>query len=698
MAQEPVTLHFLDYWRVLRSRKEVVISVGLIVAVTGILFTFSMSKEYLGSVIIQVKEESPDIPLFTRDMSRRDLIFIRTQAEIMQAGPVLKEAIRKLNLAEELAKAYGYFGQPEEKVFEKTYEILSKCMRVRQYRDTDLIEIQVKLSEPKGKAHVVCADLANMLATVYREQNARRSRELTERAMKSVEEFLEKARRDVEEAEKKLDLIRQRYRIIVGNPRAGAETSLETLSLTKLIEARINTYLELVEKKARYEKVRNLTMEQMAEFLRVVQDSTLANLLAEKRSQEIERQAMLDSLGENHPDVRKITRAIAERDTRIEQQFNGLKVSILSDYESTQAKLTQLELMLEQKKATEVSSDVSGYLEFDRAMDELERLKKLRDNLELTYATRKAELKIPRTVVHVVKSAIPPDVDDPVSPNIPLNVILSIMAGLVCGIGLGFFVEYLDTSIKTISDIESYLGVPVLGIIPQHVKPLTSPAADTAHSEAYRVLRANIRFSSKFQGRKTLCVTSGSIAEGKSLTALNLACVGAMQGDRVLLVDADLHRPKQHRMMNLPRSLGLANILLGEVTLRDVVITSNVVNLDFLTSGKTKTVTHGLLDTAAFKTLISEMEQKYDMVIFDAPPVIGVSDTSILIRELSGVLLVIQHRKYPRIVAARARDMILNLGGNLIGVALNNMSISRDYTYYYYYQHYYAYPERRHST
>jgi capsular exopolysaccharide synthesis family protein len=698
MAQELETLHFLDYWRVLRSRKEVVISVGLIVAVIGILFTFSLPKEYLGSVIIQVKEESPDIPLFTRELSRRDLIFIRTQAEIIQAGPVLKEAIRNLNLAEELAKAYGYYGEPEDKVFEKTYEILSKRMRVRQYRDTDLIEIQVRLSEPKGKAHVVCAELANMIATVYRDQNARRSKELIDRAMKSVEESLEKARRDVEEAEKKLDLIRQRYKIIVGNPRAGADTSIETLSLTKLIEARINAYLDLVEKKTRYEKVRNLTIDQMAEFLRVVQDPVLANLVAEKRAQEIERQAMLETLGENHPDVRKISRAIAEREARIEQQFNGLKASILSDYETAQAKLTQLELMLEQKKVTEVSSDVSGYLEFNRAMDELERLKKLRDDLELTYATKKAELKIPRTVVQVVKPAIPPDVDDPVSPNIPLNIILSIIAGLACGIGLGFFVEYLDTSIKTISDIENYLGVPVLGVIPQHVKPLTSPGADQAHGEAYRVLRANIRFSNKFQGCKTLCITSGSIGEGKSLTAFNLACVSAMQGDRVLLVDADLRRPKQHRMMNLPRSLGLANLLLGEVTLRDVIITSNVTNLDFLPSGRTKTVTHGLLDTVTLKKFVSEIQEKYDLIIFDAPPIIGVSDTSILIREISGVLLVIQYRKYPRFVASRAKDMILNLGGNLIGVVLNNISISRDYTYYYYYQHYYAYPQRSHST
>ena len=193
---------------------------------------------------------------------------------------------------------------------------------------------------------------------------------------------------------------------------------------------------------------------------------------------------------------------------------------------------------------------------------------------------------------------------------------------------------------------------------------------------------------------KAFCVTSGSVGEGKSLTLFNLAFVCAQLGDRVMLVDTDLHRPRQHKILGVSNSVGVANVLLGEATLDQAIVATQVTNLDILTSGKIGAGVHGLLDTKRMKELVRALKDSYDMVLFDAPPIIGVSDASLLVREVDGVMLVIQHRKYPASVSIRARSMIENLGANLVGVVLNNINISRDYSYYYYHHHYYSYPQQ----
>jgi capsular exopolysaccharide synthesis family protein len=304
-------------------------------------------------------------------------------------------------------------------------------------------------------------------------------------------------------------------------------------------------------------------------------------------------------------------------------------------------------------------------------------------------------MRIPRSNVEIVEPAHAPDEDDPDSPNFLLNIIVSIVLGMGAGVGLAFFVEYLDTSVKTLDEVERRLGTSVIGVIPQKVKPFTDPGADPAHGEAYRMLRTNIQFSRKVQGGKTFCLTSGSVGEGKSLTAFNLAWVSAQLGDRVLLVDADLHRPRQHKILKLSNSRGLADVLMGNLSLEEAIAATSMANMDVLLSGRVAPGAHGLLDTRRLKELVEALRQSYDMILFDAPPVIGVSDASLIVREVDGVILVVQHRKYPFSVSLRAKAIIDNLGANLVGVVLNNINVSRDYSYYYYHHHYYSYPQAK---
>ena len=262
---------------------------------------------------------------------------------------------------------------------------------------------------------------------------------------------------------------------------------------------------------------------------------------------------------------------------------------------------------------------------------------------------------------------------------------------MVLGVGLAFFIEYLDTSVKTIDDVERALDAPVLGVIPQNVGALIEEGPDSPHAEAYRVLRTNVLFSRKDDDLRTLTVISGGAGEGKSTTIFNLATIFAQHEQRVLVVDSDLRRPSIHKILNVTNSIGLTNLLLKQNTIEEVVQTTSMPNLDFLPSGKLPSSSMGILNSSQMREFIKEAKKRYDFVFFDSPPIMGVSDASILASEVDLTLLVIQYRKYPQAMTVRAKQMVEKVGGKLLGVVLNNINISQDSYYYYYSGYYYDY-------
>jgi polysaccharide biosynthesis transport protein len=204
------------------------------------------------------------------------------------------------------------------------------------------------------------------------------------------------------------------------------------------------------------------------------------------------------------------------------------------------------------------------------------------------------------------------------------------------------------------------------------------------------VLRMNMELSKKLGGGNVLCLTSGGAGEGKSLTLFNLACVCAQTGKKILVIDSDMRRPTQHKMFKVSNRGGLADVLLGVATLEDTIRRAVFPNMDFLSSGKLPATSHGTMNAQKLRDIINQVRGLYDYVFFDSPPIMGVSDASILSSEVDGVMLVVQHRSYPRAVSLRAKNMVENVGGNLIGVVLNNLNVARDY-YYYYHSDYYNY-------
>ncbi len=697
MADSQESLHFLDYWRVISARKEVIIIIAIIISIAGIVVTYSMPRVYMASAVIQVKQESPDVDPFREEgYSRYDPLYLRTQYEIIQSTPIIEEVARNLNLNEKLGRSYGYLEQLGPKSFDQTVKIISKNMKVQQYRDTNLIEIKIFMKEPKDSAPELAASVANEVVNVYMKESYRTTRDQVSTALKKLKQQIEEKKTEVSGLEDKLSSIRTDKGIVNLASMYGTDGSIEKKSLAILEEFRIRAKLKYQEKKAKYDTLKNLSTNELLGTVRVmVNDPVLATIFTEKSKAEVVLSQMeKESLGPRHPDVIKLKAQIGEFQVKLDEILSGLVMGVKKDFESAQAEYENIEKEMAVLKQGDALSESSGYLDYEKASDSLKRARKFRDILDAKYIEESIKLDIPRSSISIKVWAKAPDVDDPYSPDFPLNITLSILIGLVMGISMAFFVEYMDTSVKTIEDIEQSMKVSVLGVIPQRVRALNDKGAQQAHAEAYRVLRTNIKFAKNLNGGKVLSVTSGSVGEGKSLTLFNLAYVCAQLGDRVILIDSDLHRPRQHKMVGVDNKKGLANLLIGEISLEDAIKPTNMPNLDFLPSGRLSTGVHGLLNSSMLGDIISLLREQYDWVFFDAPPIIGVSDASIIMRQVDGVCLVVQHRKYPRAISMRAKEVVTNVGANLLGVILNNINVSKDYSYYYYQQHYNYYPSK----
>jgi len=280
----------------------------------------------------------------------------------------------------------------------------------------------------------------------------------------------------------------------------------------------------------------------------------------------------------------------------------------------------------------------------------------------------------------------------PAKPRVVLNLSLGAVIGLMFGVGLAFALEYMDTSVKSLDDVERFLGVPVLAVIPQNVGLLHQMGGFVPDAEAYRILRTNIEFNRRNANANCITVVSGGAGEGKSTTLTNLAFVCAQGGYNVLLIDADLRRPRLHTLFETSNAVGLTNYLTTDVQLEDVVLKTPVDNLYFLPSGVLPADAAGILNSQRMSDLIDDVKSRFDLVLIDSPPILGVSDASVLANEADMTIIVVQHRKLPRQMLLRVKQAVENVGGNVLGVVLNNVDVSSDSSYSYYtsYYTYYA--------
>ena len=680
---EEVKLHFLDYWRVIRIRWVLVLLAFLLVLITAAIFTYFQPREYKADVFVEVKSTAENPRIFSQgdpNQPIHDPQLAPTVYQVIQRTGILYPVIEQLKLQDKWAHDAR---RPSR---ENAYQMLRSRLDVDEVRNTDLLQISVYDSSPQ-----LAADIANKIVTVYQDRRVEEEKEILNRAVTVMNEEVGKQQKRVEEASTAMARIRDEEHIVDLNPEGTEDSQAPVNNIVVKQEQEVNdSETKIAVLSSKLAQVENLKGEDLMRMLPTldVQDPTVQKILPSYQEALAQEALLLNSgLGENHPKVKSLRAARQVYTHQLEQQVGIIRQGLERNLKSAQATRDELRKRLDQINAKQLQTkNLSA--NYTRVKNAYIKEKMLLDGVRTRAQSQTMEMAMPRFAVSVKQVAEPPSY--PARPRVGLNLTLGALIGLVIGIGLAFFIEYLDTSVKTMDDVESLLGVPVLAIIPKNINLLHKMTGDAPDAEAYRILRTNIEFNRPNPEANTISLVSGGPGEGKSTTIANLAFICAQGGYSTLIVDADLRRPVQHLLFDLSNQIGLTNYLTTDMELEEAILPTSVENLSIVPSGILPSDAVGILNSQRMSDTIAELKTRYDIVFFDSPPILGVSDASVIASEVDQTVIVVQHRRFPRAMLTRVKQAILGVGGKVLGVVLNNVDLKHDQNYYYY-TNYYGY-------
>lgn len=682
-VNQDAKLHFLDYWRVIRLRLPIIVLTFLLVVITAGITTYFLPRQYQSNVIIEVEQNDQKIRIFRDGYeggTGLDPRFATTQFQIIQRKEMLYPVIDNLKLVEKWSERYGV------RTREEAYFKLRNMIDVREVRNTNLLQISVESTDPAE-----ASELANSIANEYQRKRIDEQQKILSRSLATLEDEVQKQRRKVEETSAEMGRIRMELGITDLNPdsledpmQAQEKVLLDQEALVS--EARIKAGAL----RTKYQEIEKLSGDDLMRSLPTleIQDQTVAQILPQYQETDSElARAMRSGLGRRHPMIQALAAKKATYEKQLSDQVASIRRTLAANLEITENSLANMEKQLEKARSDQRESKTRSS-EYAAAKNNHIQAKKILESAELRLSTETMQRSMPMNPARIWERAEPATF--PSKPRVWLNMVLAVVVGLITGVGLAFFLEYLDTSVKTMEDVESFLQVPVLAVIPQNIHVLAQTTGDTVDAEAYRILRTNVEFNRKSSEANTLTCISGGAGEGKSTTLSNLAYTFAQGGYNTLIVDADLRRPTQHMLFDAPNDRGLSDFLTTDLELEDVVQASKHQNLFLLTSGSPISDATGVLNSQRMMDLVAQVKNRFDIVFFDSPPILGVSDASVLARILDLTIIVVQHRRFPRAMLLRVKQAVQSVGGNILGVVLNNVDVRHD-QYYEYYTNYYSY-------
>lgn len=678
-------LHFLDYWRVIRLRLPIITLVFLLVVVTAGVTTYFLPRQYQSNVIIEVEQNEQKIRIFTEGYQGgmgMDPRFATTQFQIIQRKEMLYPVIDTLDLVRR-------WSEDGIRSKEQAYFRLRNMIDVREVRNTNLLQISVESTDPQE-----ASDLANTIAQEYQRKRIDEQQKVLSRSLATLEDEVSKQRAKVQQAAEEMGRIRTELGITDLNPdsledplQAQDKVLLDQEALVN--EARVRTSTL----RTKYEQIEKLSGDDLMRSLPTleIQDQTIMQILPQyqESSSELAR-AMQSGLGARHPQILSLKAKTDTYRQQLSNQVSSIRRTLAANLDITEKSLATMEEQLEKSRLQQREAKTRNS-EYARSKNDYIQAKKVLEAAELRLSTETMQRSMPMNPARIWEKAEPASY--PSKPKVLLNMALAVVVGLIVGVGLAFFLEYLDTSVKTMEDVENYLQVPVLAVVPKDIQLLMEHPEATADAEAYRILRTNVEFNRHSPDANTITFVSGGAGEGKSTTLANLAYTFAQGGYNTLVVDADLRRPTQHRIFGVDGDRGLTDFLTTDIDLEDVIQTLSLPNLFILPSGKLPFDAVGILNSQRMMDLIAQVKNRFDVVFFDSPPILGVSDASVLARAVDLTVVVVQHRRFPRAMLQRVKQAVINVGGNILGVVLNNVDVRQD-QYYEYYTNYYSYYRR----
>ncbi len=720
-ALEAREASLLRYWLVLRKRRDVVLLFAGIVMLVTAIYTWLAPDVYQARAVLEITPESTsainveevtDMLTVTTAEERR--MFYNTQFLLMKSDRVLQEALGRL----EDQGVRHFFRFPKKERVRRLRDLLT----IDPELDTRLVYVVVEHTDP-GEA----ALFANTIAQAYINSNRERSLSAAEGALAWLRERQAEARDDKDASNQKVHAFKYPEEGLLGLEEQSAAVRK---TLERLQTSWSDAHARRVEVESAYRRARSLLASGewvgMARLLSA-QDPVLQNLIQAWQDLEKERAALGSRYLVGHPSVAEADRQISA----VEAQIRTQAQQILSGQRA------QLDLLVNQESAltAELERVKTALADLDGRFLDLDEMKEEAERNAAFYKTldqRAAEVSllsdaglqqfIESNNIWMVDQAQPSD--RIVRPLFHVNLPWSLLVGLLGGVALAFFMEYVDNTVKSREDVEEVVGVPFLGAVPvlppQEFTALQDAVDHTIFvnarprspvAEALRSIRTNILFhvegdevaepgppgSDPPEGgprprrHRRLLVTSAAPREGKSFVTSNLAAIIAMTGSRVLLIDADLRRPTQHKLFRLPNDLGLATALLGEAPVRDCILRTHVPDLHLMTAGSRPANPAEILSSHHMVALLDGLKD-YDVILIDSSPVTAVADPLIVSRLVHGVVLVIESNHTARELVLQSRARLAEMGANILGAIVNKLDVRRaGYGYYYYYDYHTVY-------
>ncbi len=719
------------YWQILRKRRGTVLAVALLATILVAIYSFKVRPVYRATARVEVEAETPSLQSLTemdRAFSEANTAFLQTQVDILKSDALALTTIQALRLDQvpdfthdkttrDGGVTNGYSSDSDGRLL-KTFHT---DLNVELMRDSRVIEVSFESTD-----RVLAATVANSLVKGYVESNFRKKYDATRQASAWMEQQLDELKAKVEKSQQALvDYERQNNITAIDDKENVVQERLGELTKDQTDAQSARTHAESIYDVLKSEPSRAAQ----------VADDALLEKLEENRSTVSSQLAELSTqFGANYPSVVKTRNQLQDIDSAINAERARVVARAQNDYNAalrresllTQAvsdqkvQVAQLNQLLIQHNILKREADSNQQL-----YDDL--LKRLKD------ATVSAGLQA--TNLHVVDEALVPAM--PVRPEKLKNILIGLCVGLGLGITMAFVREGLDNSVKNTDDLEQAAGVPALSVIPlggraargryytmltgrygsrpaygaktlskgdadgngkvlakaSHVELaiLNAPLSEVA--ESFRVLRTSILLSTAPRPPKTILVASAHPSEGKTCTALNLTMALAQRGGRVVIVDADLRKPGVTRSLNLMGRYGLSEILTGAFPLDEVLQQHpDLPNLWVLSSGALPPNPSELLSSRTMEELLKTLSNQFEHVVIDSPPVLMVTDATLLSSMVDGVVMVCESGVTSRAAVMRVRRMLDQAGARILGAVLNKLdfvneeyyeSRYRNYSYYY---------------
>jgi capsular exopolysaccharide synthesis family protein len=706
-------LDFQKYWLVLKRRIVPASITCLSVITISSIAALSLEPVYKAEGRVMIKtDKSSKLTGLENDVGQIEVLTqdsdpIASEAEVIISPSIIDRAIKELNLTDNEGQLYRY------------KDFIDK-LEVKPLTGTNVIHIAYEDSNPE-----VAAAAVNKLLELYQQEDTENNRAEAAAARKFISVELPEVEARVNQAEADLRNFKNENQI--ANLSEETTTLIET---AKLVENQLDEVsAELEDVNARYTSLSTqlgMGVEEAAAISSLSQSVAVQKALTQLQDVKVQLATKRNLFGENAPQIISLQEQEAELTALLEQQIRQTlgsqsisNINILGIGELKQEQISQFAALglskkgLEQKLAN-LNQTLADYRQRLAVLPNLEKrqqeLERKAQAARATYQTLLGKLQETQVAekqnignVRVLANAIPPDT--PTGPSKKLIVAAGGLLGGLLGIGIAFLLDLRDNSLKNSQEIEEIFGYPLQGIIPD-VEQEGSPnllvgdvvtntpqlAGSNHHSvsvpirEAYQVLQANLKLLNISQEKRVIAVTSCVPQEGKSHVSANLAIAKHQIDKRILIVDADMRRPTQHEIWNIPNYVGLSNFLKGEVEWHEAIKTIKP-GLDILTAGDLPDNPVSLIDSDRMRELINTAGLEYDHVIFDTPPINGMADTRIIGSMVDGLLMVVRPGVANYASVTKAKKLIEATGQKVLGVVANGVNLRNEaygYDYHYY--------------